>query len=155
MKLNLGSGRAHWLEGYIDVDKAFGTDVYPLTEYRDNSVEVIRASHVLEHFSRLDVPSVLKEWVRALQPGGVLKVAVPDFDWIARKHIEDPEFDCTEGFVYGGTESEFDLHKSLFTESKLQKLMADAGLVDIKRWRSEIPDCASLRVSLNLQGLKP
>jgi predicted SAM-dependent methyltransferase len=154
VKLNLGSGNARGLEGYVDIDKRKGTEVYPLSEYGDGTVEEVRASHILEHFSRSDVPSVLKEWVRVLQPGGVIKIAVPDFDWIAKKHIEDPEFDCTEGFVYGGPDNEFDFHKSLFTESKLRKLMADVGLVNIERWRSEIPDCAAYQVSLNLKGVK-
>lgn len=154
MKLNLGSGRNDWLTDYLHIDKRYGLEVYPLSQYEDGSAEEIRASHILEHFSRRDVPFVLREWVRVVQPGGLLKVAVPDFDWIARKHIEDPQFDCTEGFVYGGLDNEFDFHKSLFTEGKLRQYLADAGLVDIKRWRSEIPDCASLRVSLNLQGVK-
>jgi 2-polyprenyl-3-methyl-5-hydroxy-6-metoxy-1,4-benzoquinol methylase len=53
----------------------------------DGSVDVIRASHILEHFPA-QVPAVLKHWAAKLKPGGVLKIAVPDFAWIAQAYLD-------------------------------------------------------------------
>lgn len=38
----------------------------------------VRASHVLEHFFMEDHKTVLNEWVRVLEPGGIFRLAVPD-----------------------------------------------------------------------------
>ncbi len=47
------------------------------TEF-DGQFEVIRASHVLEHFFMNDVQEVLKGWKRAMKPGGKIYISVPD-----------------------------------------------------------------------------
>jgi predicted SAM-dependent methyltransferase len=152
-KLNLGAG-ASPLDGYVNVDIKNGENAYPL-KYADNSVQEVRASHILEHFPRGQVADVLKEWVRVLKPGGELKVAVPDFDFIVKEysngHRHDP---LIEGYLFGGQVDADDYHKAFFNEDKLKSLLESAGLGNIERWQSEIQDCASLEVSLNLRGNK-
>jgi SAM-dependent methyltransferase len=150
MKLNLGGG-SQKIPGFINVDRLNGQEAYPLPAYTDGSVDEIRASHILEHFGHREVPEVLKEWVRVLKPGGVLRVAVPDFDYLVQhRHDELP----LESYLMGGQSDSNDFHKSIFSERKLRDLMRYVGLTDVTRWQSEIQDCASLPVSLNLQGVK-
>jgi FkbM family methyltransferase len=154
IKLNLGSG-ALPLPGYRNIDCKLGLEAYPLT-FSDNSIDEVRASHILEHFSHKQTADVIKEWVRVLKPGGALKIAVPDFDIIAKSHINGSgDHPNLEGIVYGGQSGDADFHKSLFTERKLAKLLTDAGLIQIQRWTSEQNDDASLPVSLNLMAMKP
>jgi predicted SAM-dependent methyltransferase len=150
VKLNLGGGYQK-IPGYQTIDRLFGQEAYPVC-CPEESVEEIRASHLLEHFGHREVPEVLANWVSKLKPGGVLKVAVPNFDWI-RQHADSDL--PIEGYLMGGQTDSEDFHKSIYTESKLRRLMQDAGLTDIETWESEIKDCASLPVSLNLQGRKP
>lgn len=174
IRLNLGSGSAP-LAGYENLDRKTGQEVYPLN-YGDSTVDEVRASHILEHFGFREVPAVLREWVRVLKPGGVLKVAVPDFDWIVRQFAraqfpevpdgvnplllvsmhtaEGEQVYPTESYLFGGQDDENDFHKIAFNEWKLSALMRAVGLEDIRRWKSEIDDCASLAVSLNLEGTK-
>lgn len=153
MKLNLGGGGIP-IEGYTDLDRKNGQDIYPLA-YRDASVTEIRASHVLEHFGHHKVQEVLNEWVRVLEPGGVLKVAVPDFEKIAAWYQEGhPELPL-QSYLVGGQTDDNDYHKSVFDVRLLDKCLRAAGLTDIKSWSSEIQDNASMEVSLNLQGTKP
>jgi len=152
VRLNLGAGK-YPVEGYLNLDRQTGNEAYPLP-YDDNSVDAIRASHVLEHFSHRDIRNVMAEWVRVLKPGGVLKVAVPDFDWCIQKYTAG-ERQPFEMYIMGGHVDEDDRHGSIFTADKLRRLMKSVGLVDIEPWESEIQDCASLPVSLNLQGTKP
>ncbi len=186
MKLNLGSGDCP-LEGWENLDAKHGHRLYPIsynglgTPLGDDSADEIRASHVLEHFPHHQTLDVLKEWVRVLKPGGWLKIAVPDFDWIVRQYVDGgavirpDEFPLQnslvtlleelpggramiaplEGYLMGGHVDEHDGHKALFTHKKLYGLLNAAGLVNIQPWTSEIADCASLPVSLNLMGQKP
>ena len=154
MKLNLGCGEQP-LEGYENLDRKRGNEVYPLAyELILDDVEEIRASHVLEHFSHREVAAVMKDWVKALKPGGVLKIAVPNFEWIAKHYLDGKDINV-QGYTMGGQVDEDDFHKCVFDEDELRNAMLDAGLVDIKPWKSEIHDCAALPVSLNLMGTKP
>lgn len=153
-KLNLGAG-ASPMDGYGNIDLKNGTQAFPLN-CADSSVEEIRASHLLEHFPHGETLPVLREWVRVLKPGGRLKIAVPDFDVIVARysngHRHDP---MIEAYLFGGQVDANDYHKAFFNKDKLTKLMESAGLGNIERWQSDIEDCASLQVSLNLQGVKP
>lgn len=153
MRLNLGAGD-HEIPGYISVDRKSGQEVYPLS-YPDSSVEEIYASHVLEHFSHRDVASVLADWVRSLKPGGVLKVAVPNFDRIVDWYKQDREDLPLLGYLMGGQTNENDFHKAIFNEAGLRDDLEAAGLVNVRPWVSQYTDCASLEVSLNLEGTKP
>jgi SAM-dependent methyltransferase len=153
MKLDLGAG-ARSPEGFLPLGNVNGTQIYPLP-YADGSVDEIRASHVLEHFPHAQVPDVLKEWVRALKPGGLLRIAVPDFGKIAERYLAGEPMP-TEGYVMGGQVDSADYHKSLFDADHLKKLLAEAGLVLLRPWKSELADdCAALPISLNLGGTKP
>lgn len=152
MKLDLGAGSVS-PEGFTPLGRPHGSEIYPLP-YADGSVDAIRASHVLEHFGHRQVGQVVLEWVRVLKPGGTLQIAVPDLRKVAANYLADVN-QPTEGYLYGGQVDADDHHKSGFDEGKLAKLLAGAGLVLIRPWQSELDDCASLPISLNLSGTKP
>ncbi|MBN2067267.1 MAG: methyltransferase domain-containing protein [Candidatus Diapherotrites archaeon] len=79
-KLNLGCGH-EYLQGYVNIDlnrkvKADKyLDVTKRMPFATNSVEEIRAHHLIEDFGELE--PVLREWYRILKPGGLLRVWVP------------------------------------------------------------------------------
>lgn len=152
LKLDLGAG-ALSPDGYKPLGHRFGTEIFPL-DCPDASVDVIRASHVLEHFPNQKVADVVKDWVRALKPGGVLRIAVPDFGEIATRYLAGDQMP-TGSYVMGGQEDADDYHKALFDRGRLRKILSDAGLVLLRPWRSEIDDCASYPISLNIEGTKP
>ena len=152
-KLNLGSGTQK-LKGYENIDLIDGISAYPL-QYETESCDEIRASHILEHFGRREVVAVLKNWVDKLRPGGVLKIAVPGFDKIMKACSDGVRMPSSaDAYIFGGQTDENDFHKSMFTEPVLTKLLQDAGLEHVQAWKSEINDCASLPISLNLMGSK-
>lgn len=152
VRLNLGSGETE-IEGYTPIDRSHGAEVFPL-DYQDGSVDMIRASHVLEHFSHRDIPGVVGDWVRALKPGGMLRIAVPDFEIISKLYLAGKQAPI-ESWIMGGHADDNDHHGALFDYSQLVDVLSDAGLIGISRWRSEIDDCAALPISLNLQAYKP
>jgi predicted SAM-dependent methyltransferase len=152
LKLNLGSGN-YEMVGYDNIDRKKGSEVYPLA-YADNSVDEIRASHILEHFGFVEAKAVLIDWVNKLKPGGILKIAVPDFEKIAKKYFINNESNFA-AYLMGGQLDENDYHKSCFDKKILKSAMESIGLTAIIEWRSEIADCANCDISLNLQGTKP
>lgn len=152
LRLNLGAGDTD-IPGYLPVDRKFGQEVYPL-EYPNDAVDEIRASHVLEHFAHGEVSEVVNHWVDKLKPGGCLKIAVPDFHWIAAKYLKGEPIPL-QGFLMGGQVDENDFHKCAFDRESLHKIMANAGLERIGPWDDGTQDCSMLPVSLNLCGWKP
>ncbi|MCR4338850.1 MAG: hypothetical protein NUW01_03070, partial [Gemmatimonadaceae bacterium] len=152
MKLNLGAGSTV-LEGYEARDGANGDVLYPLPD-ADGSLDEIRASHVLEHWSHTAVATVLKHWVSKLAPGGLLRIAVPNFEKIARDYLDGKEFQIQD-YVFGCHVDQRDMHGCGFDSELLTELLMDAGLERLHHWKSEIQDCAALPVSLNIGGYKP
>lgn len=154
LRLNIGGALGEQLPGFTVVDRKSGGEAYPLN-YPDNSADEIRASHVLEHFSHRKTHEVLADWLRVLKPGGRLRLAVPDWDWCIAQQQQGGNGYPIEQFIMGGHADTDDHHGTLFTERKLRALMRIAGLRRVRRWKSNIKDCASLPVSLNLEGYKP
>lgn len=152
IKLDLGAGDIS-PPGYVPLGNVNGTSIYPL-QYSDGVVDVIRASHVLEHFAHGQIGDVLKEWVRVLKPGGELKIAVPNFEWVAENYIAGQAINA-QGYVMGGQVDAADYHMTMFDRGSLAKHLAAAGLMLIRDWKSELQDCAALPVSLNLSATKP
>jgi len=152
IRLDLGAGDIP-VEGYTSIDRMNGQEVYPL-DYSDNTVYEIRASHVLEHFSHREVIDVVRHWVNKLVPGGKLRIAVPDLEYIATEYLAGHAINI-QGYLLGGQVDENDYHKCAFDSEVLEEIFLEAGLERIHRWESELQDCASLPVSLNLGGYKP
>ena len=153
IRLDLGASNRS-PDGFTPMGNAHGTAIFPLDKFADGSVDEIRASHVLEHFPSAQIPAVIAEWVRTLRPCGTIKIAVPDFAKIAENYLAGVN-QPTEAFIMGGQTAHDDFHKAMFDEAQLKTAMAQAGLMLIRRWESELPDCASLPISLNLMGTKP
>jgi hypothetical protein len=152
LKLDLGAGDVS-PDGFVPLGNVNGTRIFPLP-YADGTVDEIRASHILEHFPHRQVPEVLKDWARTLKPGGVLRIAVPNFRVIAERYLAGVSQN-TEGYVMGGQVDEADFHQAQFDDESLRHQLAAAGLMLIREWRSELTDCAALPISLNLGGTKP
>lgn len=51
------------------------TDLY---WFKDNVLDYVYSSHLLEDFLIQDIPVILKEWLRVIKPGGNLILYLPD-----------------------------------------------------------------------------
>lgn len=91
MKLHLGCGWRNFGSDWIHIDggEYEHLDYNNITDlpFADDAVELIYASHVLEYFDRTEVLKVLTEWHRVLKPGGVLRLAVPDFEAMTKLYV--------------------------------------------------------------------
>jgi predicted SAM-dependent methyltransferase len=174
LRLNLGSGTTP-LQGFTNVDAlpdAPGVDVVAdLSEplpFADGEADLIYVSHVLEHFATAAVPTLLSDWRRVLRTGGLLLVAVPDLDVIARVLVEragwfTPPHQPWLGAIYGGQKDNYDFHKTGFNAPWLAALLRDAdfGAVErVERFReigaadtSFSPLPFGVNVSLNMRAV--
>lgn len=135
MKINVGCGKRK-LRGYsnIDVDPQYNPDI--LGDIRDmdfKDLEVIRASHVLEHFDRKDGLEMLKKWHDWLKPGGILVVEVPDIERVCEFFSYRPEWIVSS--IYGSQVSEWEYHKDGWYEEKMVKILKGLGfeILNIKK----------------------
>ena len=55
--------------------------------FSDNSFEFVYHSHVLEHMPKKYAPEFIGECYRILKPGGIIRVAIPDLEQIAKNYI--------------------------------------------------------------------
>jgi predicted SAM-dependent methyltransferase len=154
IRLNLGCGDAP-LTGYRNIDRKLGTECYPLPDdIADESVDEIRASHVLEHFAHGFVHTVLIHWAAKLKPGGRMRLSVPDFHWIARNYLDKKPINV-QGYTMGGQTDPNDFHHAIFDFEALAEQLRAIGLERIQRFESDAEDCSSLDCSLNVEGTKP
>lgn len=147
VKLHLGCGGKS-LPGFINCDLYNENadkkcDIRDLSCFDDNSIDLIYASHVLEHVKRHEVSSTVEEWCRVLRPGGKLYVAVPDFEAVASHYMENRDLKPLQGLLNGGQNYEGNEHYVCFDFSFLKEILAEQGFVDVDRydWReSEFSD---------------
>lgn len=113
--------------------------------------DMIRASHILEHFPFQEIAGLLAEWVKALKPGGELFVEVPDAEWGCRNLLEGlgdhPENYLGRLYKLIGFQSNpGDFHKCLFMKPFLEYVLKSiAELEEIEVEFYEYPDPAVQR----------
>jgi predicted SAM-dependent methyltransferase len=141
VKLHLGCGR-RFIPGFVHldivglahVDVCARADRLP---FADASATLLYASHLLEHFGRAEYRQVLAEWRRVLKPGGILRLAVPDFAACAAIYYEKGLSDGLSGLVglvVGGQRDRFDFHKMIFDEAFLRADLLAQGFREVRRW---------------------
>ena len=90
--LNLGCGTRYHRD-WVNLNyTSTGPDViahnlYNGIPFNDGLFEVVYHSHLLEHFPKKYAPLFLKECHRVLKPGGIMRIAIPDLEQIARSYI--------------------------------------------------------------------
>lgn len=141
-KIHLGSGVKH-LPAWFHVD-ALAYDhvdhvgrVEDLSFIPDNTAQLVYACHVLEHFGRHTYKNALGEWHRVLAPGGILRLAVPDFAAVARLYLSGTLSNGIEdirGLITGGQRDEYDFHGMIFDEFSLSSTLRELGFSETRLW---------------------
>ncbi len=172
--IHLGCGGVA-AKGFINVDgKALPhihhvADLSTLPMFETGSADLVYACHVLEHFPQEEQRTVLWEWARVLKPGGVLRIAVPDFDKLLTIYQAcDNEVHAIGGPLMGIADG-YSPHRWIFNDAYLRDVFKQAGLREVRPWdpatapHHDFEDWASREVtrggkqyplSLNLEGIK-
>lgn len=169
MKLNLGAGQmVHPGFVAVDVEAIPGGAVADLGVFPwsvpDGAVDEVLASHILEHFDRHDGRRFLAECYRILEPGGVLRLAVPDYDVFADCQVAG-NWDAVNGYpwidanaFFGGGDKERRTHwrhKYAYTFGLLEHILRGLGFVMVtRRGPCELDNMQHAAFSLYLDALR-
>lgn len=149
----------------------FKNDVRDLSMFKSNAIDLIYNSHVFEYFDRVEGKEVLNEWYRVLKVGGILRLAVPDFEGIMKVYQKYSDIDHKGilGPLYGRRQlgDGFIYHRTCYDFSSLKKILEEAGFKNIKRYNPDdvlpesyddqsigyVPHCdrSGILVSLNVE----
>lgn len=140
-KLHLGCGEIH-IPGFINIDvqERPGVDVvadirtlHP-RRFPPGSVDLIYASHVLEHVGRWDFPTVLRRWHGLLKDNGVLRLAVPDLHALSKIYLETGDLSLILGPLYGGQHCPGGTHYWGWDQKTLSRDLFEAGFSLVRSW---------------------
>lgn len=138
VKLHLGCGKRDFGPSWVHIDKAD----FPHVKYKDvtklpfetGTVDVIYACHLIAYFDREEIIPILKEWKRVLIPGGVLRLATPDFRAMAKIYLRENCSNLNQflGPLYGKMDGIY--HKTTYDLYSLIELLASVGFKDIRKY---------------------
>jgi len=139
IKLHLGCGSKR-IKGYTNIDVRpldavdLVTDIRQLVDFEKNSVSLIYASHVLEHFGRLEYMDVLRRWYEVLRQGGVLRLAVPNFEAVVEHYNQFKELPKVMGLLYGGQTYPQNYHYCTWDYKTLTNDLKSIGFKDVVKY---------------------
>ncbi len=175
MKLHLGCGK-RYIPGFVHVDVVefshidivHSVDRLPMIN--DDSCDVVYSCHVLEHFHRKIITEVLKEWLRILKPGGILRISVPDMEALLKVYQETRNLSLILGPIFGRCDYLYNYHYTGFDFKTLERYLSMIGAKDVRRynWRltehAEVDDYSQayvpqdkekgILISLNVEATK-
>ena len=139
LMLNLGCGD-QLLPGWINCDlhspqaeMKFDAATVP---FNDGTVDAIAAYHLIEHFKYWDAHAALKEWRRALKPGGKLILETPDFLESCREFVNTDDHTWRiqlYNHFFAWPHLPGQIHYFLYTQDQLWWTLNECGFVDIQR----------------------
>lgn len=143
--LHLGAGNKASPE-FINIDAVpfkhthHVQDISDLSRFPSGSVDMIYASHVIEHLPRKKLVSILSEWRRVLKAGGVLRFGVPDFDRLIEMYqASDNDVESVVNQLMG-QDSEYDDHHSIWNRAYAESILKRAGFSEVRAWDPESVD---------------
>lgn len=146
MKLHIGCGKRK-IHGWVNLDLEPSNnpdivdDAGTLNEINGESVDVIYASHILEHLDRKNVLEALKRWHEVLKVNGKIMISVPDMEAVFAHYFYWKNLKLLYGFLGGGQKNKTDYHFSHFDFTTLKELLESVGFKDVKlydRWETDV-----------------
>ena len=125
---------------YINIDKRKMQHIHYIGSAEDlsampaGSADLIYMCHILEHISHLQLGKVLCGLRERLKEGGVLRVAVPDFDKMLDIYRETGRLDYIVPPLMGGQDYPENYHAAVFNADYLTRQLTEAGFREVRPW---------------------
>jgi len=166
LKLNVGCG-TDYKDGWINIDNNSDDNIEKLDlnwdlrkplPFHDNSVDFIFNEHFFEHLTTDEAEKTIKDLMRVLKPGGVMRIAMPDLAVVVDTYRnlplnKDPVIQAY-GLDFIRTRAEWMNmsfrwwgHKWLYDWEELQRRLEEAGYKKVKRCKlnkSSYPELRNL-----------
>lgn len=116
--------------------------------YKDNEVDFIFSSHFIEHLTKEEAKMFLKECLRTLKPGGLIRLSTPDLWILINNYLSDFKKEnilASENLLNLITSDKKekkhivnliyndDRHWMIYDEFSLSNLLKSAGFKEIKK----------------------
>ena len=144
MKLHIGGKQIKDGWKILNIQKNDGVDfvgsISDLSQFDDNSIEEIYASHVVEHVDQKNIKKTLEGIYRVLKNDGKFYISVPDLDVLSRIFIDNKapakvKFHVMR-MMFGGQTDEFDYHYFGWNYEFLNSYLIEAGFKKNERVKS-------------------
>lgn len=142
MKLHIGCWK-RFFPGWINIDLANYEHIHwhdvKRLPFQDNTCDVVYSSHMIEYYDRMEIIETLIEWQRVLKVGGVLRLAVPDFEAMAKLYVSNPikyPLSSLLGPLYGRmmiNDTEL-YHRTCFDFTSITELLHSIGFKNVRRY---------------------
>ena len=115
-------------------------DITDLSQFENNSIDEIYASHVVEHVRQQDVSKMFLGIYRVLKENGKFYISVPDMDLLCKIFI-DPKAPYKVKYhvmrmMFGGQIDDFDFHYFGWNIQFMTDFLQKAGFKNIERVKS-------------------
>jgi predicted SAM-dependent methyltransferase len=150
--LNLGCG-TDYKTGWVNIDNNSDNNIGKLDlnwdlrnplPFEDNSVDFIFHEHFIEHLDVEEGQKSIKDCMRVLKPGGILRMATPDLEVTIDKYLNVPidKDPVIKKFNMGFVKTRAERinigfrwwgHKWLYDWEELERRLKEAGCSSIKR----------------------
>jgi len=125
------------------------------------SVSHIYTSHFLEHLLPDQAKLLLQDSYKVLQPGGVMRISIPDLEYAISLYPDDKEAMLEKYFFINDTANSFSNHKYMYDFDSLSELLSEIGFEKVERGeyaKGDFPDVELLdnrmKDSLIIQAYK-
>jgi predicted SAM-dependent methyltransferase len=112
-------------------------DISDLSQFSNNSIDEIYASHVFEHLSHKKIDGTLDGIHRVLRPGGTFQISVPDMDRLFSLYLNPNTSKQMRFFlmcvIFGGQNDPFDFHYFGWSEDTLSDAFTRHQFREVKR----------------------
>ena len=137
INLNLACGNTR-MTGFIGVDITPGErvdvvhDLKKPLPWKDETVSIIFASHIIEHFWYHELDTILKDWCRVLKPKGKLDIWTPNFRMLIKLR-EAPDKVLNSAMLYmnwrifNRDREPYDRHNCVLTQRALSQKLIKVG----------------------------
>ena len=135
--LHIGCGNTILPKPFLNIDgrDLEGVDlVCDLEElpFDDCDFDLIYCSHVLEHFKRNQIETVLSEWFRCLKKGGIFRISVPDFSALTKIYAVDNDPQAITATIDNSLKNRLDKDTiTTYLPEALPEIKADILLANI------------------------
>jgi len=131
MIINLGAGTMPKKEGVLNIDLREADNIDIVSDVRklpfdDNSIDGVTSQYLIEHFGRLEIDDLLKEWLRVIKPGGYLEIITVDLEGTMDNWRTIPWENVMDA-IYGAQTYELNFHKVGFTEQWFKDYFTGKG----------------------------
>jgi predicted SAM-dependent methyltransferase len=161
-----GSNRYYTREQYIGLlsgHRFVHHDLAHSLPFADASADVVYSSHFVEHLFRDEALVLMRESLRILKPGGVVRVCVPDLAWAVECYRQGRKREMLEQYFFVEDRSSFlARHKYMYDFELLREALEGAGFTSVEQCafgKGRTPDLSLLDnrpgETLYVEAMKP